>query len=327
MSEKFVCDYCKKEYTTISNLRYHQKNTKACLDIQAEVIKDFKCEYCNKVFSNNKYLKQHLQKYCKSNKVQQENEILKNKIEEMKTKFEKLEKEYKSKLDKIEIEMKSKIDKLGIEMKFKLENKDEIIKIKDNNINKLQKEINDYKKLATRPTNVYNTNNTNNYQIQYNQLVDQIETLNKENISKRISSIEIEDITKYGIKNFENTVSNSLSNVFKDFTFCTDKARKTVVIKKDNNETEKVSMDEFIQIGLTLGIKDILTIIDKIETFNDYNIDDYDREEFSSYDESLQKIKDYLKMNKVNINDKDYPLPSLMKNTLTNVKHLTKVVT
>ncbi len=340
----FVCEFCNNTYQTISNLNHHKKTAKFCIDLQNNTNNVFKCKECKKEFTMQKYLNQHLS-HCKvikqKNKIDYQSEItsLKNEILQYKSKLENQEKDFKNEINKFKINLenkekdyKSKLENKEKENKIKLENKDEIIKmkneiikIKDTDINKLQKENTELKKLATRPTNIYNTNNnTNNYQIQYNQLVESIETLNKENISKRISLIEIQDITKHGIKNFENSVSNSLSNIFKDFTFCTDKSRKTVVIKKDNNEIEKVSMDEFIQIGLTLGIKDIINIIEKIETFNDYNIDDYDREEFATYDESLQKIKDYLKLNKVNVNDKDYPLPSLAKNTLSNCTHLNK---
>ena len=79
-SEKFECEYCKKEYTNISNLKHHQKTAKFCLDIQNQLPKSFKCELCNKVFDNNKYLKQHIDHYCKTNKIQKENEIFKNEI-------------------------------------------------------------------------------------------------------------------------------------------------------------------------------------------------------------------------------------------------------
>ena len=47
----YECVFCKKLFTTNSNLKKHQKTTKKCINIQLESIsnietKFFKCEYC-----------------------------------------------------------------------------------------------------------------------------------------------------------------------------------------------------------------------------------------------------------------------------------------
>jgi uncharacterized C2H2 Zn-finger protein len=384
----FICEFCNKEYTSISNLKYHQKNTKFCLELQAQQ-SILKCEYCDKAFSTSKYLKQHTN-HCKIYRIYQENESFKNIISEYKVKLDKQEIEYKVKLDNKESEFKLKLEnkekdfklklenketdfkskleiketdfksKLEIkekefklklenkesefkknldhqekETKLKLINKDDIIKIKDDNINKLQKEIDDYKKLVTRPTNIYTTNNTNtttnntNYQIQFNQLLEKIETLSSENICKKIDSIEIKELTDPGIKDFENRVSTRLSHIFKDFTFCTDKSRKTVVIKNNNGEVKKIQLNELIETGLNYGIQNIIEFISEIESFNDNRINEYSSAEYTEYDEELQAIKDYFlekikKKTEVSLSHGNYPLPSLVKNTLSNCAHLVK---
>jgi hypothetical protein len=130
-TEKFECEYCKKVYTNISNLKHHQKTAKFCLDIQNKLPRIFKCELCNKVFDNNKYLKQHIDHYCKSNKIQKENELLKNEINLLKTEITKL----KAKLNE-----KDSKNELQNELKIKLQCKDDIIKLKDDIITKLEKE-------------------------------------------------------------------------------------------------------------------------------------------------------------------------------------------
>jgi hypothetical protein len=331
-SNTYVCEFCKKEYTSFSSLKYHQKNTKFCIELQTQ-LSILKCEYCDKTFSTHKYLKQHSQ-HCKIYKVYLENNNLKEKVNDLNFKLEQKDKEFKVKLDQKEKEFKLKLNYQEKETDVKLKAKDDIIKYNNDIISKLQKEIDEYKKLATRPTNIYNTNNTNNntnnYQIQYNQLVDSIEPLNSENICKRIDSIQIDELTNPGINDFENRISNRLSRVFKDFTFCTDKARKTVVIKSDNGEIQKVLMNEFIETGLTLGIQNIISIIEQIEIFNDGRMSDFDRDLYIAYDESLQQIKDYFikkekEKTKVSVNHGDYPLPSLVKNTLTNCTYLSKI--
>lgn len=306
MTDKLVCEYCKKEYTTLSNLKYHQKHTVSCLNIQKEMKTEFKCEFCNKVFTANRYLSQHLKNYCKTNKTLNKNELLQKEIEELKKKL--------------------------IEKDYALKSKDEMINKLEKNIDKLQKQI------AERPTNIYNTNtnntthnnnNTTNYQIQFNQLFENIEKLTSENFCRKIDSIEITDITNPGIQDFENRVSNRLSHVFKDFTFCTDKSRKTVVIKGENEEMKKVPLNELIETGLNYGIQNIIEFIKQIEDFNDTKIDDYSKDEYAKYDDGLQLIKDYLleqnkKKNPISVSHDKYPLPSLVKNTLNNCAHLTK---
>jgi hypothetical protein len=350
----YVCEFCKKEYTSISNLKYHQKNTKFCLELQSQQA-NLKCEYCDKVFSTSKYLKQH-SNHCKIYRIYQENESLKIKISEYQVKLDKQEIEYKVKLDNKESEFKLKLEnketdfkskleikekdfksKLEIkekdfksklenkesefkknldyqekETKLKLKNKDDIIKLKDDNINKLEKEINNYKKLATKPIN---TTNNNNYQIQFNQLLEKIETLNSENICKKLDSINIKELTDPDIKDFQNIISKILSCIFKDFTFCTDRSRKTVVIKNNNREVKKIQLNELIQIGLNYSIQNIIDFITEIQKNNN--------------NEELKTIKDYFleKKNKnteVYLTDGNYPLPSLVKNTLSNCAHLVK---
>ena len=89
------CEYCKKEYTNLSNLRYHQKHTVSCLNIQKEIKTEYKCEFCNKIFSANRYLSQHLKNFCKKNKILNKNELLQKEIEELKKKL--IEKDYELK--------------------------------------------------------------------------------------------------------------------------------------------------------------------------------------------------------------------------------------
>jgi hypothetical protein len=313
----FVCEYCKKEYTTLSNLKHHQKTAQFCLDLQNQLSAGFKCEHCDKTFSSNKYLKQHYS-HCKIYKVFNENANLKKEIEELKTKF-KLE--INEELIKIKDENK--------ELKLKLE-------FKDQTITKLEKENEKYQKLVTRPTTVYNnttntttnTTNTTNYQIQFNQLLEEIEALNSENIAKRLNDINMVEFTDNCMKNFDTTLTTSLSNVFKNFTFCTDKARRTVVIKNEEGKTEKMTIDDFVKMGLTLGVTNIINLLKETEVINDGKITDDNKDIYTIYDEKLQNTKDYLiaskKQDQVYLSQNKHPLPSLAKTTLSSCAHLQK---
>ena len=57
-----TCEFCNKSFSTKSNLNYHQKTTKYCLDIQgkSEDCEEFICEYCNKTFTIKSSLLRHL---------------------------------------------------------------------------------------------------------------------------------------------------------------------------------------------------------------------------------------------------------------------------
>jgi hypothetical protein len=312
----FVCEYCKKEYTTLSNLKHHQKTAQFCLDLQNQLSATFKCEHCEKMFSSNKYLKQHYS-HCKIYKIFNENANLKKEIEELKNKF-KLE--INEELIKIKDENK--------EIKLKLEFKDQTILLKDETITKLEKENEKYQKLITRPTTCYNNTTNTYYKIQFNQLLEQIEVLNSENIAKRLNDINMVEFTDNCIKNFENTLTTSLSNVFKNFTFCTDKARRTVVIKNEEGKTEKVTIDDFVKMGLTLGVIDIINFIKEIEVINNIKNTDDNKEVYNIYYKKLQDTKEYViaskEQNQVYFSQNKHPLPSLAKTILSCCAHLQK---
>ena len=61
-----TCDYCNKEFPTISRLTRHQKTTKKCLLIQAETKKEnLLCIHCSKILSSKQRLNTHLS-VCKT---------------------------------------------------------------------------------------------------------------------------------------------------------------------------------------------------------------------------------------------------------------------
>ena len=56
----YTCKFCDKNFTTKSNLNYHQKNTKYCLKIQGNLNSTILCQYCKKSLSSNRVLKTHI---------------------------------------------------------------------------------------------------------------------------------------------------------------------------------------------------------------------------------------------------------------------------
>ena len=86
------CEYCKKNYSSKSNLTNHQKTAKYCLKIQSELglsnnkQKSYNCQYCNKKFSSNQRLNYHLETCVdKYENIINENQKLKDHIIELET--------------------------------------------------------------------------------------------------------------------------------------------------------------------------------------------------------------------------------------------------
>jgi uncharacterized Zn-finger protein len=121
-----ICEFCNKEFKTSSNLNYHKKTVKYCLDIQnrnnIEIEeKKYECNLCKKQFNRNSHLETHFFK-CK-----EKTQIKLDKEENIKLK--KLLDEYKQELyskdlllEKTKTELKickDKIDFYYIDLKYK----------------------------------------------------------------------------------------------------------------------------------------------------------------------------------------------------------------
>ena len=96
----FVCEYCKKEFSTKGNIIAHQKTTKYCLELQGKTLSDdFQCKYCIKKFTTQTNLNDHIL-VCKK-KIKKDNEE-KEKIEKTLYDIEirRLKDEYKKDIDR-----------------------------------------------------------------------------------------------------------------------------------------------------------------------------------------------------------------------------------
>ena len=121
------CEFCKKNFSSKSNLFNHQKTAKFCLTLQGKENNDFICKDCDRTFTANKILVDHIQ-VCKERLRREkdsketeyikivrklelkikENEYLKEKLQEKTEYITKLE----NKLEKIETNLNSKLEKM-----------------------------------------------------------------------------------------------------------------------------------------------------------------------------------------------------------------------
>ena len=196
------CQFCDNEYSNSKSLKTHQKTAKFCIEIQKGLknqpnvqpleIRTFRCDYCEDEFNTKYNLERHFQtcKYKEIRQKEDENNNLKNVIEK---KDEKLN------------NIKEQIDKLKEEIniyKTELRVKDELLKIKDDIIFKLEKEneslknkVDDtYMSLLDRSDKTYNT-----FFEKEEKLIDTL--INQNSSSKNSKSINNNlTINNYGIK-------------------------------------------------------------------------------------------------------------------------------
>jgi len=112
----YECVFCKKTFTTNSNLKKHQRTTKKCISIQLESKSDietelFKCKYCNKDFTTKQYFEKHLN-IC-VDKLKDENAVLASQLSAAQDRIIELENQLKTVRLEVENELiKERNDKL-----------------------------------------------------------------------------------------------------------------------------------------------------------------------------------------------------------------------
>lgn len=271
------CEYCGKKYSNNSNLKNHQKTAKFCLELQKKEIKHedtYICEHCEKVF---------IVKYSYINHVS----TCKHKSTTLQTQIE----EYKKELDKC---------KLTLEFKEK-------------EIMSLRKEFEEYKKLLSRPTttNVYNDNRKTNYNIQFNQMLDSIDSFTYENIQQRIKNLDQdEEYENFFNTDIDKNFANSIIKAFKHLTFCTDASRRIVVIKDESGKSKKVDVDAFLNECIQKGSFEIKHFLQQIKYFINDKVDndEFSAEDFFIFRDKYEKIKEFINDENVDITINGSPL-------------------
>jgi chromosome segregation ATPase len=138
-----TCDFCKKEFSTVSNLRAHQKTSKKCISeriIDSKIV-SFECDFCNKSFPQKKNLQRHLET-CKKKEIKEViNEVKLNisqisesdEINRLKEELRKVKEEYenvKKNIDDLKDENKRLNSNINV-LTYENQIKDEKLKMKD----------------------------------------------------------------------------------------------------------------------------------------------------------------------------------------------------
>ena len=273
----YVCNYCKKEYSSKGILETHQKTAKFCLRIRnkEEEVLFLKCEYCKDIFSRKHHLDRHYES-CKirldsiqeeKEKIKEENEHKKDlliaKLQDelrilMTETYPERENKWKEELNNYKIENRVKDEKLKM--------KDEQLKMKDDIIFKLEKEVNSLKDKVDDTYNALIEHSDKTYNSFFEKEEKLVDTLIQQNIkisetnnSKSQKTINNNyTINNYGIKPL---TSDTVIDAFNSYNLKNPHAFNGY--QYDCNTSERGSLKlEFVFYGIVKELRDYYGITD-----------------------------------------------------------------
>ena len=236
----FECEYCKKTFSTKSNLLNHKNTTKYCLQLQGKIGKNYICNLCEEEFTSNQMLQRHFFG-CKKMNIRYEEKIKEKdkQIEEENKKIEQLQNR-----EKILLEMDKELQEqkeIVREYQFQLKELENSLKEKNTYIAKLEemlaKSNETIAEIAKQPTITNNTNNTNNKNtfLAVNFDIEDIEII--ENI---LETHLTPSVLKLGQEGVADMLNNKLLKT-KDGTplyECTDVSRKNFEFRNQHGDIE-----------------------------------------------------------------------------------------
>jgi hypothetical protein len=273
------CEFCKKNFSSKSNLRYHIKTNKKCQEIQLQQNKDnivsecINCGFCDKNFTKQTIKIHH--KTCKK-KIDIE---LKNLISDKDTEIKNFKKENK-KIKNLLSEKDEEIKKLQMRIvELETENK---IYLQDREV---------VQKLAMQPkTTTTNTNNNDNRIRINNNFFDNPERI-KQMINEKLTKDYISDGQK-GVAQF------ACNNLLKDENgnmnyICSDPSRHIFKFQNNEGNIEKdVKANKLTNMLIEAGISNkALSIAPSLWTDEDGNINSNNFLTFSPYTTEIASMQ------------------------------------
>ena len=280
------CEFCKKNFSSKSNLRYHIKTNKKCQEIQLQQNKDnivfecINCEFCDKNFTKQTIKIHH--KTCKK-KLDIE---MKNLISDKDTEIKKLKKDNKN--------IKTEKERIKILLSEKVEENKKlqmrIVELETENKIYLQdREV--VQKLALQPkTTTTNTNNNDNRIRINNNFFDNPEKI-KQMIDEKLTKDYISDGQK-GVAQF------ACNNLLKDENgnmnyICSDPSRHIFKYQNSEGNIEKdVKANKLTNMLIEAGISNkALSIAPSLWTDEDGNINTNNFLTFSPYTTEIASMQ------------------------------------
>ena len=266
------CEFCKKEFSTKTNLSVHQKTAKYCLTIQGRTNEKYKCSYCVKLFTtqqqldkhdpvckikqkNNyenelKTLKDELTSYKKQEKIRMKEKDIQ--IKDYEKKLEKQIQEYEKKLEiqRSELEkqrqdyekklenQRSELEKQKQEYKTEMEStRNMIINEKNEYIAKLEARLDKFESaVVTLASEPKTTKTTNNVVVNNNTL-----NLSTEHVTKVLEEHFTKEVVAGGQKKLAEMVYEKMLKGpdGKSTYVCVDPSRQTFEFINNDGDVER----------------------------------------------------------------------------------------
>ena len=312
-----TCQYCNKVFSTPSNLKTHLKTSKKCLesrtdDTVEENNNKFECEFCNKIFLT----KQNLTHHNTTCKVKKNININSTELQLSSLKEEnKLLKEQQIKLENVIQNNNIIISNLQERLDDQIKSKDEMIQTLQQKLdekikiieNAFLKQSETLSSLGTTNNTTNNNNNTiNNYNLQFDKMVEKLLIFSPENIKNSINKINGYDLVYLNDFDGEKNFSSEFVKCVKNLTFCTDTSRGSLIVKKEDGNPDKITSESFVLKCLEDGKQECLQKIDTGIQFlrNEYESGESDPvnstisvEDFSKCRYKLLSLRDHIRQN------------------------------
>ena len=234
------CTFCKKTFSTKSNLAAHVKTAKYCLEMQGKTDPIFECEFCKKALSQKATLLDHLNS-CREryHKLAENKEVeYKTMIKKLETEISKLKRSDKDILQKKDEYYQEKIKEKTNYYEEKIKERNDYIAKLEANIAKLEAKLEKFEDTVTsiviskeKKCQQTTTNNTTNNIV--------INALNLNDIPKISSFLEEKldkDVLAGGQKGLAVLVS---STMLKDKYKCVDASRQNFEFINELGEVER----------------------------------------------------------------------------------------
>jgi hypothetical protein len=318
-----MCNFCKKNFSSVSSLNLHKKTANYCLTLQTSLNKivdsekiisndenNFICNYCNKVFNLKTILLKHYN-FCK-----EKNELLSkldkkdNEIILLKKDNEKIILQQKEKKDNEITLLKEENNKLKEELnKLKEENNNlkyyYEVKIKELENNHLKSLLDDEKNrvnelLTKSNTNINNTTNIQNniYKDNFDELFEKLPKFTQENLMNSFKDVLNENVLLRGIDNFAKVINSGLGA----YAIVTDYSRHKVIVKdKDSNQLKTVTPKIFLD-----SLNNIEPLTSDLMKKSREKVDTFHLLEQADYITNLACVRDLIyNCSKDQVSDKD----------------------
>lgn len=239
------------------------------------------CETCNKQFSNASNLRTHLKNavYCKKLKEDPDYSVHSKTCEGCSKVFD-TKHNYERHTDICKdfavYTVTQKFEKEIQALKQELEEKDNLLK-----------------ELCTIPEKIP-------YNVKFNKLLNKLVIFSEETLKTKISALRGQYLLTMGENNIITNFTLYISNVIKDYAFCTDISRNKIVIKRKNNAFEKMNASFFIVECFTVAQKELLILLSQANQYCKTQVNNLTPEDYTNYILQLINLNTYITQTSVN---------------------------